>query len=117
MSIKMTNYEGTIILAFSGFAVPSAFILDHYFNGGRAFDYLKEKFKGFKRWFAGDPNGAGVQANPSGGGVQANPNDADIQANPNGAGIQAYPNGAVVQTNQDDVVSELNSKGSCISRF
>ena len=80
-------------------------ILDHYCNGWRAFDFFRQKFAGFKRWVAGDPNGAVVQANPNDAGNQANPNDAGTQANPNDAGTQANPVSAVIQANQDDVVS------------
>ena len=103
----MPHLKVTIVLALGVFAVASVFRIDHFFNGGRALDFFRQKYTGLRRWFAV------VQANPNDAVVQANPNGAGIQANPNCAGVQANSNDAGIQVNKDDVVSKLNLKGSC----
>ena len=114
------------VLAFGGFALAGAFILDQSCDGGRTLNFFREKLVTFKRWVAGDdrkeefkailyvegnepnPDGAGNQANPDVEGNQANPDVEGNEPNPDGAGNQANPDGAGNQANQDDVVNELN---------
>ena len=81
----MTNYKATIILAFGGFAIAGAYILDHYCNGGRSLDFLKEKLIGFKRWVAGDER------------------KKKIEMNEGGVSNEAYPSCAIIQAKQYDV--------------
>ena len=105
MSIKMTNYEGTIILAFGGFAVPGAFILDHSYNGGKAFNFFKEKLARFKMWVAGDDTKKKFKKNED---DESNEVDESNEAYPTAADTSVDPIVAGIQANQGDLVSELD---------
>ena len=99
MSIKMTNVKVCKILAFGGFAVPGAYILDHSYNGGKALNFVKEKFARFKMWVAGDDRKKVIKKNEAGESIEVNSNGADTTVDPIDANSQA---------NQGDSVSELD---------
>ena len=108
MSIKMTNVKVCKILAFGGFAVAGAFILDHSYNGGKALNFFKEKFARFKMWVAGDDRKKEIKKNEDDESKEANENIESNEAYPTSADTPVDPIGACIQANQGDLFSELD---------
>ena len=86
------------VLAFGGFAVAGAFILDQSCDGGRTLNFFREKLVRFKRWVAGDNRKEEFKAITY---VEGNQAILDVEGN--------VPNsdGAGNQANLDDVVNKL----------